>query len=254
MKKLGINIDGVIRDFHNQFDKQYRKVFIHNPSIVGMDEETHTYKASTQTEEQELEQRIKDKERELITMPVDSFELLNHYKFDSKAITMTKLEATEDVNYAPIEFTPKQNLENFMYDTYPMQLFSMADEYPGATDTVNKIQQIGLQSGLFEVILFTTLKGKAISATYGFLGTKVGCRIKKIMHLNSDAEKWDYCDALVDIMPASFQSKPKGKTSIKINHLFNQWDAADYSYDSIKGICNEDFFNRIFKENELLTK
>ena len=58
MKKLGINIDGVIRDFHNQFDKQYRKVFIHNPSIVGMDEETHTVKLSTEDDEKELEKRF----------------------------------------------------------------------------------------------------------------------------------------------------------------------------------------------------
>lgn len=249
MKKLGVNIDGVIRDFHSQFDKQYRKVFIHNPSIVGMDEETHTVKLSTQDEEKDLERRILEKERELITMPVDSFELLNHYKFDSKSITMTKLEATEDVNYNPIELTPRENLENFMYETYPMQLFTMAEEYPGATDALNKIQFMGLNSGLFEVVLLSTLKGKAVPATYSFLG-KTNCRVRKIVFLGSDAEKWDHCDALVDIMPASFQNKPNGKTSIKINHLFNQWDAADYSYDSIKGICNKEFFEKIFKDNQ----
>lgn len=249
MKRLGINIDGVIRDFHNQFDKQYRKVFIHNPSIVGMDEDTHTYKASSQDEELDLEKRIQEKERELITMPVDSFELLNHYRFDSKSIKMTKLEATEDVNYNPIEFTPKENLENFMYETYPMQLFTMAEEYPGATDAINKIQFMGLDSGKFEVVLLSTLKGKAVPATYSFLG-KTNCRIRKIVFLSSDAEKWDHCDALVDIMPAAFQNKPNGKTSIKINHLFNQWDTADYSYDSIKGICNKEFFEKIFKDNQ----
>lgn len=249
MKTLGINIDGVIRDFHNQFDKQYRKVFIHNPSIVGMDEETLTYKPNSEDDDQILENKIQEKERELITMPVDSFELLNHYRFDSKSITMTKLEATEDVNYNPIEFTPKENLENFMYETYPMQLFTMAEEYPGATDTLNKIQFLGLNSDLFQVVLLSTLKGKAIPATYSFLG-KTNNRIKKIVFVGSDAEKWNHCDAIVDIMPATFQSKPQGKTSIKINHLFNQWDAADYSYDSIKEICNQDFFNRIFKNNQ----
>ena len=249
MKRLGINIDGVIRDFHNQFDKQYRKVFIHNPSIVGMDEETHTVKLSSEEEEKALEQKISEKERELITMPVDSFELLNHYRFDSKSITMTKLEATEDVNYNPIEFSPKENLENFMYETYAMQLFTMADEYPGATDAINKIQFMGLNSGKFEVVLLSTLKSKAIPATYSFLG-KTNCRVKKIVFLGSDSEKWDYCDALVDIMPAAFQNKPTGKTSIKINHLFNQWDTADYSFDSIKGICNKDFFDSIFKDNQ----
>ena len=72
----------------------------------------------------------------------------------------------------------------------------------------------------------------------------------RIKFMYIDSEKWDYCDALVDIMPAAFQNKPTGKTSIKINHLFNQWDAADYSFDSIKGICNKDFFDSIFKDNQ----
>lgn len=246
MKTLGINIDGVIRDFHSQFDKQYRKMYIHNPSLVAMNEENMTFKAYTEEEEKAIEDKIRDRERELITLPVDSSDLLNHYKFDSKTIKMSKLEAEEGVNYNPIEMTPKQNLEDFMYETYPYQIFGMAPEYQGAMDAVNKIQFIGLSTGMFEVVLLTTLKSKAITSTYAFLGS-VNCRIKNIKHLNSDADKWNHCDAVVDINPITFQTKPKDKVSIKINHPFNQWDAADYSYNSIKEIANEDFFNRIFK-------
>lgn len=248
MKTLGINIDGVIRMFHEQFDKQYRKVFIHNPSIVGMDEENHTFKPYTEDEEKNFENKIQEKERDLITLPVESFELINHYKFDSKSITMTKLDnIQEGVDYTPIEMTPKQNLEDFI-DTYSFQLFTMAEEYPGATDAINKIQHIGLTSGKFDVVLFSTLKGKSIPATYSFLG-KTNCRIKEIMFLNSDSEKWDYCDALIDVTPIALQTKPKGKTSIKITHLFNQWDAADYSFNTVKEISNKDFFDRIFNDN-----
>lgn len=252
MKTLGINIDGVIRDFNNQFDKQYRKVYIHNPSLVGMDEETMTVKLSSAEEDKMLEQKIKDKERELITMPIDSFDLLNHYKFASQSIEMSKfidMEKTENVNFDPIEFTPKQNFEKFMYDEYPFQIFGNAEEYQGAMDTVNKIQSMGLTKEQFDVVLLSTHKAKAISATYFFL-SKFNCRIRKVLFLGSDAEKWDHCDAIIDVVPGVFQSKPEGKTSIKINHLFNQWDAADYSYDSIKDVCNENFFNRIFTNNQ----
>lgn len=249
MKRLGINIDGVIRDFHSQFDKQYRKVFIHNPNLVAMDEENHAFRPYTADEEKEFEEKIKERERDLITMPLDSFELLNHYKFDSKTIKMTKLEIPDGVNYDPIELTPKQNLENFLYEEFPFQIFGMAEEYQGATEAVNKIQFIGLNSNKFEVILLSNQKAKAIPATYHFLA-KTNNRTRKVMFLNSDSEKWDYCDAIIDIMPATFQTKPEGKTSIKINHLFNQWDAADYSFDSIKEICNKEFFERIFSDNQ----
>ncbi len=252
-KTLGIEIDGIIRMYHQQFDKQYRKVFIHNPSIVAMNEEDVTFREYTSDEEKAFEEKIKERERDLITLPVDSFDLLNHYKFSSKSIEMSKfieMENKEGIDYTPIEYTPKQNLEKFLYEDYPFQVFAMAEEYIGAIDTINKIQHLGLTSGQFEVVLLSTLKSRAIPATYSFLG-KINCRIKKIMFVNSDSEKWNYCDAIVDIMPETFQNKPKEKVSIKINHLFNQWDAADYSFDSIKNVCNEDFFNRIFKINEL---
>jgi hypothetical protein len=249
MKTLGINIDGVIRDFHGQFDKQYRKVFIHNPGLVAMDEETHSFKAYTQEEEKTIEQKMFEKERELITLPIDSFELLNHYKFDSKTTQMTKLDIAEDVNYMPIEFTPKQNLDNFLYEEYPFQIFGAANEYSGAMEAINKIQSIGLTSGSFQVILLHTLKSKAIAATYSFLG-KANCRIRKIAAVDSDSEKWSMCDVIVDVMPAVFQTKPADKTSIKINHLFNQWDKADYSFESIKEMANKDILDRIFNNKE----
>lgn len=251
MKTLGIEIDGIIRMFHQQFDKQYRKVFIHNPSLVAMNEADITYREFTEEEEKGIEETIKEKERDLITLPVDSFNLLNHYKFNSKSIEMSKfieMENKEGINYDPIEYTPKQNLEKFLYEEYPFQVFAMAEEYLGAMDAINKIQSIGFNNKQFNVILLSTLKHKAISATYSFLG-KINCRVKNIVFLDADSDKWNHCDAIVDIMPETFQTKPTGKTSIKINHLFNQWDAADYSYDSIKDVCNQDFFNKIFREN-----
>jgi hypothetical protein len=249
MKKLGINIDGVIRNFHAQFDKQYRKVYIHNPSIVSMNEVDMTFKPYSTDEEEAIEKKILAKERELITLPMDSFDLLNHYKFDSKKTEMSKLDIEEDVNYDAIELSPRQNLEDFMYETYPFQVFGMADEYPGAMDILHKIQRIGLDNKQFEVILLSTLKGKAITATYEFL-RKTSSRVKHISFVNSDEEKWDYCDALIDIAPAVFQYKPENKTSIKINHSFNSWDAADYSFNSIKEVCNEEFLNRVFSINQ----
>ena len=183
-------------------------------------------------------------------MPVDSFELLNHYKFDSQSLPMTKLDIDEGVDYTPMEYSPKQNLEKFMYDDYPWQIFGAAEEYPGAMEAVNKIQFLGLNSNLFDVILLSSHKAKAIAATLSFLG-KNNCRILKYQFGLSDTDKWNHCDVLVDIMPQSFQTKPAGKISIKINHLFNKWDQADFSADHIKEIANKDFFNRVFNNNQL---
>ena len=48
IKTIGINIDGIIRMFFEQFDKQYRKVFVHNPALVATNEDTHTFREYTQ--------------------------------------------------------------------------------------------------------------------------------------------------------------------------------------------------------------
>ena len=72
MKKLGINIDGVLRNFHSQFDKQYRKTFIHNPSIVAMNEEDMTFKAYTEDEEAAIEKKIADIIIEKLYLEFDS--------------------------------------------------------------------------------------------------------------------------------------------------------------------------------------
>lgn len=248
MKTLGINIDGVIRMFLDKFDMQYRKVFIHNPNIVGMNQDSMTVKELTEDEEQELEKKISEKERELITLPVDSFNLLNHYRFNPQSITMStfsEMEGIEGLNLEPINYTPQQAYEKFLYEDYPFQIFGQADEYKQAMDSINKLQSIGLNKNLFNVVLFSTHKSKAISSTYFFL-SKINCRIKKVQFLENDSDKWEHCDVLVDIMPESFQTKPPGKISIKINHPFNKWDSADYSYQHIKELCNEPVLEKIF--------
>ena len=71
MKKLGISIDGVIRNYLDAFDKQYRKAFIHNANIVQMDEEFQ-FKDPTEKDLEEATKRIEEKTKELISLPVDS--------------------------------------------------------------------------------------------------------------------------------------------------------------------------------------
>jgi len=246
LKTIGISIDGTIRDFADKFDKQYRKVFIHNPNIVAMNEDV-TYKEQTLEEAQIVEDTIREKERELITLPMDSYDLLNHYKFSSQSIKMSKIEDREGLNMDPIEYNPKQNLEKFLYEDYPFQVFGQAEEYKGAMDAVNKLQSIGLTKEKFDVVLLGTHRSKAIAATYFFLST-INCRIRKIVFVGSESEKWNHCDVLIDSSPIAIQAKPKEKTVIKITHLYNQWDAADFSYPSIKEACNEAIFDRIFNQ------
>lgn len=248
MKKItiGVNIDGVLRDYIDQFDKHYRKVFIYNPNLVAMNEENMAYRDFTETEEQDKQDSIRKKEEELLTLPVDSFDLLNHYKFEPKSI---EIEGAETIHK-----TAQQVLEDFMYEEFPFQIFGKASEFPSAVESLNRIQSIGNRRNLFDVILFSVTKNhtKVIPSTLAFLASH-HCRVGNYkMNLQTEEEKWEHCDICVDIMPQVFQSKPEGKKTIKINNSFNKYDNTDYDFNSLKEMANEETLIGILEGRNLL--
>jgi len=201
MKTLGINIDGVIRDYFSQFDKQYRKVYINNPSIVAMNED-FTVREYSEEEALQMSEDIEGKEKDLISIPVDTADLLNHYQFDGQ----TEIGGEEFI-------TPQKALDEFLFNKYAFQVFGMAEEYTReleiedkniingkeiikkrkilkkAMHEVNRIQAFGLREGLFETVLISKLKDQSITSTFHFLA-KAGCRVKNIVFVDEEYEKW----------------------------------------------------------------
>lgn len=256
MKKLGISIDGVIRDYLDAFDKQYKKVFIHNPSIIGMDSEFNV-KLPNDQEIEDLAKKIERDTADRISLPMDTFDLLNHYQFDEttefafeNAFKPPKETELNEYNIEPeLEnkiLTPQMALEKFMYETYPFKIFGDSEEFQNATSYFNQIQAFGLKNNLFETVLFSNLKANAIPANFYFMH-KVGCRARNFKVVSDNLEKWNYCDVLVDVIPEVFQNKPEGKISIKIDTLYNQWDETDYTIKSLKELNNEVLLNKLFK-------
>jgi len=256
MKKLGISIDGVIRNYLDAFDKQYRKAFIYNESIVEMSEE-FKYKEPTEMDIEAKAKQIEERTKELISLPVDSPDLLNHYQFNEikefENENAFQQDSTEQnilfENFNSFEnrvLTPQEALEKFMYEKHPFRIFGDSEEFQNAMSHFNRIQTYGLQNKLFETVLITDLKASAISANYFFLH-KTGCRARNIQVVKDHADKWNYCDVLVDAAPESFQTKPDGKISIKIDRLYNQHDEADYTIKNLKEVNNEMLLKKIFK-------
>lgn len=222
MKKvLGINIDGVIRDNLDRFEKVYIQNFIYNDTLVETTDDMQM-KVLTGQEEEAKAEMIQNRVNEMITKPIDSYDLMNHFKFE------------DGKNYLGIDKTAEEIYDEFVNEIKAFHIFAQAEQFPWAVDSAHRLQQFGKDEELFEVVLFSTLKGKARSATYSFLGTGVGCRIANVKFLEEDFDKWDYCDALIDIVPEAIQSKPEDGLVIKINTEFNKWDEADLSYNSIR--------------------
>jgi hypothetical protein len=254
MKKLGISIDGVIRNYLDAFDKVYRKHFIFNESIVEMSTEFE-FKEPSEQDLKDRTKKMEEKIKDLISLPVDSPDLLNHYQFneikefenensfkpDEPNILFENFDSFENKT-----LTPEEALHKFMYEKHPFRIFGDSDEFQNAMSHFNRIQSYGLQNNLFETVLITDLKTNAITANYFFLH-KTGCRAKVMQVVKDSSDKWNYCDVLVDANPESFQTKPEDKVSIKIDRPYNQYDEADYTIKELKDLNKEILLNKLFK-------
>ena len=233
-KKIGINIDGVLRNFIERFEKVYISTYISNPSLVEANEDM-TLKILSSEEEVEKEKSIGDQIKDRVKKPIDSFDLLNHFKFESGK------------NHLGDEVGPQEMLETFMYEMKAFNIFGQANTIQGADMAFHRLQSIGIQEDAYDIVLLSTLKDKAITATFSFLGNS-SFKTREVLFLDSDYEKWDKCDIVIDVMPETFQTKPDEKMSIKISTEYNKWDAADHEFSDLRSISKDgDFIKKILE-------
>lgn len=189
MAKLGITINEVLRDFIGQFAYTYDKY------VDKFD--------------------IKE-------TPVDTFDLINHFKFNSI-----------------------DELNKFLYIEASLEIFGHADQLH---DNVMKHFNLFLSDikddEEHEIELVSREVQKAIPSTLFFL-SKLACQADKIRFVQNYEDKWDGLDVLITACPKALETKPKDKISVKINSAYNKDVKADYELDSII---------EFFKDEELRNK
>ena len=79
---------------------------------------------------------------------------------------------------------------------------------------------------------------QSIGFTHFFL-SKLATRIRKTFFPKDYAEIWDVCDILITADPKLLQSKPEGKKVIKIITDYNKDCDADFEYDSMISLIND---------------
>lgn len=216
MKTLGVTINGVLRDLEYQFDKFYRKAFIKNESLVGMND-------NFEAVEEEIDwDAISLKEQDKISLPVDTVDLFNHYKFES------------ELHY-----------NKFINEDYNFQILGAASAIPKSFDHLMRVQGFGEANNLFDTTLFSKENGKSVTSTMHFLA-KSASRVRNIKFIDDYKSIWDYCDVVVTDLPEILDSKPAGKISIKINKLYNQWSKADYTFDDLSSLNDKEFLTNLF--------
>jgi len=222
MKKIGICIDGVIRNRFEQFDRMYRKKFIKNEGLVQMNE---NFEYVSEDESEDEDKRLSTLEKSLIHLPMTTYDLKNHYEFDS------------EVEY-----------EKFMED-YSLEIYGSAPQIHRSMDVVNRLQHIGENEKWFSTSLICPGSEQLVTATFYFL-TKNACRIKNIVFSDYSKDVWEEFDVIVSDCPDILDSKPADKISIKITQDYNSGSISTHTIDTVTELYDVPNVKILFNINE----
>ncbi len=194
MKKVGIEINGVLRDTVTKFKQLYEKHLIDKDDID--DEKTYSLDLSGNTEEIEVITEDNFKYEEL--SEVTSLELNTHFSFKTN-----------------------EEYFEFMYEDYTMELFGHAPstEY----STFNDLNDLYLElRDRLDLSIVSDEISKSKPASLFFL-SKFGCLLEKFRFYSNITldDMWNDVDILVTSNPNLLLNQPKGKTVIKFETQYN---------------------------------
>jgi hypothetical protein len=203
MKKIGIEVNGVLRNTLGKIQQTYEKFLIENNST----EKTYILDESGNTEsiiqEEEFEYEVLGN--------IDSLNLLNHFKFKSD-----------------------DELYEFLYQEFAMQIFGHAES--SEMHTFHTLNDIYLKyRSTNDIVIVSDEIGKSKPATLFFL-SKFGCQIEKIKFYSDTTKNsiWDEVDVLVSSNPSLIEDHPENKVVIKFNTQYNKTNKSEHEISSLK--------------------
>lgn len=201
--RIGIEVNGVLRDTIGKFTQLYEKHMI---------DENDTEESVVQidiTDENNLETITDEKFKYEVLSPVTTLNLQNHFSFRNE-----------------------EELYSFMYEDFAMGIFGHAGS--SEMTTFNDLNEFYLNNrDSNEIVIISDEIGKSKPATLFFL-SKFGCLVEKYIFYSKITEDsiWDNFDVLVTSNP-NLLNKNK-KTCIKYNTQYNNEIACENSISNLK--------------------
>ena len=222
-KRIGIEINGVLRDTVGKFTELYEKHMIDKNHYESTDK-TYQIEFSGDTEEiLELNENTKDNKFEYkILSPVTSLDLENHFLFKDK-----------------------DELYSFMYEDYTMELFGHAPSTEMMTFNLLNDIYYNLRD-THDLIIVSDEIGRSKPSSLFFL-SKFGCLVEKIFFYSEITKNnmWNDIDILLTANPSLLLNKPSNKIVIKYITHFNKEIESEYSISSLSEF--EDKLKKIIK-------
>ena len=215
MMRIGIEINGVLRDTIGKFTQLYEKHMIDEK-----EDGNKTYELDMSGNTEEL-------------IPKEDFE----YKILSDVTSLNLMEH--------FSFNDENELYSFMYEDFAMQIFGHAGS--SETFTFNDLNEFYLKyRDENELLIVSDEMGKSKPASLFFL-SKFGCLVEKIKFYSNTTiiSMWDEIDILLTANPSLLLEKPNNKIVVKYNTPYNKNVNCEYEISSLKE------FDEILQKNKL---
>jgi len=227
MTKIGIEINGVLRDTIGKFKNLYERYLIETPQF---NEQTY------------------DMNLDLISG--DTTEIIENVSHLES--TEFKYEILSDVTSLDLEkhfkFRDKDELYSFMYEEYTMELFGHSPSTE--MNTFNVLNDFYYDNrDEYEISIVSDEIGKSKPASLFFL-SKFGCLVEQVFFYSeiTKPKMWNQVDILITSNPDLILNKPKDKTVIKFvtdynKHVYSEYEIHTLSElnEVIKNIKNDVF-------------
>ena len=204
MMRIGIEINGVLRDTIGKFTQLYEKHMI--------DEKDHDGKTFELDMSGNTEELVSNEEFEYkILSEVTSLNLMDHFRFNDK-----------------------DDLYSFMYEDFAMQIFGHAGS--SETFTFNDLNELYIKyRDNNELLIVSDEMGKSKPASLFFL-SKFGCQLEKIKFYSELTKNsmWNEIDILLTSNPDLLLEKPKDKIVVKYNTIYNKDIKSEYEISTLK--------------------
>lgn len=206
MMRIGIEVNGVLRDTIGKFTQLYEK------HLVDQDPDTYvgaTYKLDMSGNTELIDQVDESFEYE-IKSDVTSLNLMDHFAFRSD-----------------------EELFSFTYEEYAMEIFGHAPSTE--TFTFNILNDFYYEfRDNNDLLIVSDEIGKSKPSTLFFL-SKFGCLFEKVFFYSETTKEsmWNNVDILLTSNPDLLLNKPNGKVVIKYTTDYNKHVSSDYEISTL---------------------
>ena len=204
--RIGIDINGVLRDTIDKFDQIYEKHMIEKDTDEILNQ-TYDLDMSGNTTLVELEPSNFEYKK---MSDVSSLNLIDHYSFKSG-----------------------EELFSFLYEEFSMEIFGHSPSTEMTTFNILNELYFELRDNN-KLLVVSNEIGKSKPSTLFFL-SKFGCLIEKVLFFSelTKNDMWDDVDVLLTANPDLLLEKPQNKIVVKYNTNYNKQIESEFEINSL---------------------